>query len=167
LEQLENLPDFASEHVVDALLALTMGLSAVSPENRRNGTEIMKKIIGLEFNGVSGPVSFTPEGDRKDAVYSIFNFYEDDWQNVGTVADEVGSAVIDLDAVCFIGMACGIVPSDMYPIPPARLPRWVAVVISIIAVVLVAVLLHYFCLANEKKKLKSQMTEIEKKVAEI
>jgi len=64
-------------------------------------------------------------------------------------------------------MACGIVPSDMYPIPPARLPRWVAVVISIIAVVLVAVLLHYFCLANEKKKLKSQMTEIEKKVAEI
>ncbi len=167
LERLDEMPDFASEHVVDAILALTMGLSAVSPENRRNGTEIMSKIIGLEFDGVSGPVSFTPEGDRKDAVYSIFNFYADDWKNVGTVGSKVGSAVIDLDAVCFVGLDCGVVPSDTYPIPPSRLPRWVTVVVSIIAVVLVAVLLRYFCLVKENKKLENQMTEMEKKVAAI
>ncbi|KAL7465230.1 hypothetical protein ACHAXS_005564 [Conticribra weissflogii] len=167
LEQLDNLPDYASEHTVDAILALTMGLSAVSPENRKNGTEIMKRIIGLEFNGVSGHVSFTAKGDRKDALYSIFNFYEGDWKNVGTVGIELGSAVIDLDAVCFAGKDCGIIPSDMYPIPPARLQEWVVVVISIIAFVLACVLMRFFYLTKEKKKLESQMTELEKKMAAI
>jgi len=137
------------------------------------------KLLGLDFEGVSGRVRFTANGDRENPQFSIFNYKlwnagetmgeTTSWVDVGSVGSEIGSAAIDIREVCFADVGCGLnsAPNDSYPVPdpiPNKLARWVPTVISIIAVLLVGVTFRYILVARKKKELASQMTAIQKKM---
>jgi len=151
---LEELPTFAAE-TVDSIVAITKAISSMSPENQRDGTEIVQRLRQLDFNGVSGRVQFTPEGDRKDAQFSIFNAQSASrpdgnviWTEVGTTGTEVGTTSLtsDIRDICFGEAGCGLLvaPGDSYPVPPVTLPAWVIVMIVLPVLFLVCVSFKYW-----------------------
>ena len=118
-----ELPNHAAQQMVDSILALVMALVATPPLDRRNGTAVMSNLLDLDFNGVSGRVRFTSDGDREDPQYSLFNLKRIgdtmSWEDIGSTRSVVGSAEISLKDTCFAPNACGlnIAPLDSYPIP--------------------------------------------------
>jgi hypothetical protein len=63
-EPWEDFPDYAAEQMADSIISLVKALSLTPPEKRRNGAFITSNLRNLVFDGVSGSVNFTPEGDR-------------------------------------------------------------------------------------------------------
>ena len=168
-----ELPNHAAQQMVDSILALVMALVATPPLDRRNGTAVMSNLLDLDFNGVSGRVRFTSDGDREDPQYSLFNLKRNgdtmSWEDIGSTRSVVGSAEISLKDTCFAPNACGlnIAPFDSYPIPepaPVQLAVWIPIVLSLIAMLLVGITYRYIRIYHDKKELLSSMTELEKKV---
>jgi ABC-type branched-subunit amino acid transport system substrate-binding protein len=69
---LEELSVFAAQ-MVDSIVALVRAIGEVESKNRRNRTSIAERLRNLDFDGVSGRVHFTPEGDIKDRQFSILH----------------------------------------------------------------------------------------------
>ena len=168
-----ELPNHAAQQMVDSILALVMALVATPPLDRRNGTAVMSNLLDLDFNGVSGRVRFTSDGDREDPQYSLFNLKRIgdtmSWTDIGQTGSEVGSAEISLKDTCFAPSTCGlnIAPMDSYPVPepaPIQLAVWIPIVLAVIALLLVGITYRYIRIYQDKKELLSSMTELEKKV---
>ena len=66
-----DLPDSAADRTVDSVLALSMALSKVPPEQRHNGTAVVGALRRLTFEGVSGRVEFDGVGDIKYPRYTV------------------------------------------------------------------------------------------------
>jgi len=136
-----KLPDYSSEYTVDAIVAMFKALSVTPMELWNDGNIVTKNLRELEFEGLSGKVSFTSEGDRKEPMFSIMNiqFTESDggsseWVEVGTTQNFEGSASFSrygLQGVCFAGLGCGLdaAPDDSPPIPVDKLKIWAPLVI--------------------------------------
>jgi Receptor family ligand binding region/WWE domain len=161
---LDELPLFAAE-TVDSIRALTMAIVAAA--DRRNGKEVVQKLRGIAFSGVSGHVAFTAEGDRKDPLYSLFNAQHDAnnskpvWKEIGTIGTTLSSAKLTngIESVCFAQVGCELpsAPDDTYPPPPYKLPIWAIFLIVVLTIVLVA--LAYNMLRNRHlHALRTSMT---------
>ena len=169
----QQFPDHATVYMVDSILALVMALMKTPPKDRRSENIVMSNLLDLDFDGISGRVRFTPEGDRVDPRYSLWNLKRTGdgalWASIGETGSEVASAEIDKDGICWAEIGCGVeeAPSDSYPVPPIKLPVWVSIVISIIAVLLLGITYRYVRVARRKKELKRQKTEMSLQMSEM
>ena len=125
-----DLPDYAAEYMVDSIIAITKAISSVQPEMWHNGTLVTSHLRNLSFNGVSGLVSFTEEGDRRDAPFSIFNLQMKNgsllWVDVEALGFTDGGANRSnpgVDGICLGATNCNLetLPSDKYPVRPKNL----------------------------------------------
>ncbi|KAI2502797.1 serine/threonine kinase [Fragilaria crotonensis] len=138
-----ELPDYTAEFLIDSILALLTAHSSVPAISRRNGTLVTSKLRNLTFQGVSGNVSFTPEGDRLDPLYTIFNMQiingSRQWVDVGPAG--ATWATPNRTKTCFAVTGCNLkeIPSDQYPVPAKAVEIWVIAVIATMLVVLFAV----------------------------
>ncbi|KAI2502805.1 hypothetical protein MHU86_11629 [Fragilaria crotonensis] len=174
LDVMTELPDYTAEFLIDSILALVKALSLVPRYpaiSRRTGALVTSKLRNLTFQGVSGNVSFTPEGDRLDPLYTIFNMQiingSRQWVDVGRAG--ATGAEPELQSICFAVTGCNLdeIPSDQYPVPARAVEIWVIAVIAVMLVLLIAVMLKYWRSHTKKKALKSSMSEIEKKMKEM
>jgi len=170
-----DLPDYAAEYMVDAILALTIALSTVSPVQRGNPDLISERIQDLGFDGVSGYVSFAPEGHRMNPKFSVYNIqttFKDgvegvEWKNIGTVGTRTGS-FNQTSTACFVGMHCvwsSNAPSDKYPVPKDPvLPGWAVAILVILLVMLLALLIKYW---RSRKSKKDKLAQIDSELDDI
>jgi hypothetical protein len=172
-----DLPDYAAEYMVDSIVSIARALSSLPPSLRRSGTDVTSQLRSLTFNGVSGEVSFTETGDRRDPRFTLFNMQrnkingEVDWVSVGDIGIEVGSANLanGVAGICWASLGCGLdrAPSDKYPVPKEKVAVWIPVLISVIAVMLLAVTGMYFRTRRKKALLKLSMNDMRKKMEEM
>jgi len=170
-EVLDELPPFAAE-TVDSIIAMAKALS--SSPNRRDGPDVVNRLRSIKFQGVSGQVAFTRNGDRSNPQYTIFNAkggavddMDISWTDVGSTGTKVGSvSLYDDDTVCFAEVGCGLenVPDDTYPPLPNPLPRWVAVLISLLVLLLAAMAFKYWRSRRSKNNIKAELEAFQKSI---
>jgi hypothetical protein len=166
-EVLNQLPTFAAE-TVDSIRALAQALATAS--DKRDGEAVVRQLRSLKFNGVSGYVEFTPEGDRKNPQFSMFNAQNKfqngkiAWTDIGSTGTEVGSAslAMGVSGVCFAEAGCGLAspPEDTYPFPPSKIPAWgivLIVCIPILTLLLVYFRLRYWRSRRSKKNIRAEL----------
>jgi len=68
-----DLPNYAVEHVVDSIVAIAKALSLTPKKSRMDGHFVTRRLRELVFDGVSGIVGFTDDGDRLNSTYTIVN----------------------------------------------------------------------------------------------
>ena len=176
----DSMPDHAAEHLVDSTVAMVKALSMVPPEYRHDGELISNTIRSLTFNGVSGPVAFTQEGDRKDPKFSLWNAQvvrtsdgtsNLQWFDVGVTGIDMGSTYLfseshNLDdrPVCFPEVECGVVPPATYKSPSpieVLLPKeaWIAI-LSVVSVLLLVAVAMFFRSRKEVNALQKNMKDL-------
>uniref|UniRef100_A0A7S2I1X7 Poly [ADP-ribose] polymerase n=1 Tax=Helicotheca tamesis TaxID=374047 RepID=A0A7S2I1X7_9STRA len=167
-DMMEELPDYAAETMVDSILALAKALSLVPRQDRYDGKKVLEELKTVNFQGVSGHVSFSPEGDRADPLYSVVNMAHKgkEWNYVGVVSSQSNSANYTLEDICWAEIGCqhSKAPSDKYPVPPTKLAAWAIAVMTIISVLVVALAVKYWRSHQKKKQLKSSISEMQKKM---
>ncbi|CAB9504946.1 TCDD-inducible poly [ADP-ribose] polymerase [Seminavis robusta] len=167
-EILDELPTFAAE-TVDAIRA--MAYAIVMSDDRSDGDAVVRILRELVFDGVSGKVAFTAEGDRKDPKYSLFNVQHDGskfvWKDIGVAGTNFSSANLDkgFQDVCFAGMGCGLAlpPDDTYPPLPYEMPIWAIFLILFLIAVLVALLFmtaKYYRSRRSKRNIKAELNAL-------
>ena len=170
-EPWDELPDYAAEYMVDSILAMAMALSFVPHEMRHNGSLVTSELRNLTFNGVSGKVSFTEEGDRRDPRFTIFNLQKRDevfsWVDVGLTGTRVGDTGLNeggVEAICFAEAGCGLsaAPSDVYPVTEA--PSVLLIVIPVFVFLLLTVTCLYGLTKRREIIIKKNMTEMQIKM---
>lgn len=167
-----ELPDYAAEYMVDSIIAVAKAISTVPVSMRHNGSLVTQELRNLSFDGISGQVRFSEEGNRLDPQFSIFNLQmmndSMSWVDVGTTGTSAGSASWrdGIGGVCVGPAFCNVesLPSDNYPIPPQKVDTWVIAVITVIVFLLLVVLLKYWRSRKKKQALKSSMSDIQKKM---
>ena len=165
-----QLPDYAAEYMIDSILAAVLALSSLSEDERLNGDAVVQAIRGLNFSGVSGPVAFTEKGDRKDPKFSIFNLQEHEsglvWENLGSDATGDGTVDADPDHFCFPSVGCDFdaIPLDSYPANLDPVHKAITVGIPSILAILMLVLWRYCRSKAKKRRLKSNMSEMQKRL---
>ncbi len=153
-----HLPDYAAAYTVDSIIAMTMALALTPVDLRRDGARITQELRSLEFDGVSGFVGFTDEGDRRNPKFSILNCQNIDknggmeWVNVGSTGvnpDSAKFALGGIQKVCFTREKCGLdsAPEELPTLPLEALVIWVPILI----VLLVTLFGVTFCLYRRKK----------------
>jgi len=170
-EVFPELPPFAAE-TVDSIVAMTKAISG--SVDRRDGAFIVERLRQLSFDGVSGRLEFTANGDRKNPQYSIFNSQEGavntdiSWTDIGSTGTEIGSVVLGVNDVCFAGAppVCGMenTPEDTYPEEPLKLPVWVSVIIALLGLLFVAVAIKYWRSHKSKKNIKAELEAFQKSI---
>ena len=146
-----EVSDYSAATLVDSIVALTMALSRVPPNEWNNGTIVTARLRSLNFDGVSGPVAFTPQGDLLNPSFGILNTIRDpttgavNWNAVGTVQSRVaGDQWITnfTNGTCFDAQ-CQLTspPDDTYYVFP--LPIWAVAVIVVTALGFAALLIRY------------------------
>ena len=124
LPRSSRLPAYVAE-TVDAVVSLAMAFDQLSSEQRADGSLVREKLRQVAFEGVSGDVAFTAEGDRADPRYTVVNLgtarsadgIGSEWTIVGSVGTHAGSADITLTDICWPAVGCGQAepPPDRYP----------------------------------------------------
>lgn len=166
---------YAVGYMVDSILAMATALGEVPVDQRRNGTLVTSTLRSLTLNGVSGELSFTDSGHRQDPRFTVSNMQKDAdgnfrWVTIGSTGTEAGSTELYLNQTCFAEAGCGLkeAPSDTYPVPiEPVVDLWVAIVIPIIALLLVAVIIKYWRSHKKKVALKNTMSDMQKKMEEM
>ena len=170
---LDELPGFAAE-TVDAIIAMTKAVSYLYPNTGgpavypdRNGTAIVRKLRELDFDGISGRVQFTSEGDRKDPQYTFLNAQARsthdgsiEWKDVGSLRAETGTVSLNSgEVLCFAKVGCDPpkTPEDSYPVPPVDLPNWVIVIIVVLLLLFVLFAFKYWRSHTKKRKIKAEL----------
>jgi Receptor family ligand binding region/WWE domain len=172
---LDELPPFSAE-TVDAIFALSTAIS--STINRDSSDAIVGHLRQLKFAGVSGPVEFTPIGDRKDPRYSIFNaksIASDgrsgviQWYDIGSVGTTIDSAKLSvgIQDVCFAVSGCGLAaaPDDTYPVPPGAQPVWAVVIVPIVVLLCFGFAAMYWRSKMKKRAYKAELKAFQESIA--
>jgi ABC-type branched-subunit amino acid transport system substrate-binding protein len=170
-----ELPPFAAE-TVDSIVALTKAIASTT-SSRRDGSAIVENLRQLDFGGVSGRVQFTPSGDRKDPLFSIYNSQSGavggdiTWTEVGASGTEIGSVLLanpdeSFAEICFAKVGCGLdmVPDDTYPEDPSKLPVWVSVAISVLGLLFILMAFKYWRSRRSKKSIKAELQAFQKSI---
>ena len=161
-----DLPAFARE-TADSIIALFLALASLLPADRSNGRVVTERLRSLTFQGVSGPVAFTPEGDRAFPQYSILNYQSQSsgsfgWQEVGSVG--VGRGAEFTDPICWAATKkCSLVsnkesiPNDTYPLPEDKLAGWAIAVICIFALLIIFLGIKYWRSKKSKSRIREEL----------
>lgn len=167
-----ELPHYAIAYTVDAILALATALSQVPSSDRRDGIAVTQQLRNLTYDGISGHVAFTENGDRAAPQYSLWNYQMGpegtyDWIDVGSVGSELGSVSLT-NGICFAQVGCNIeermVPKDRYPVPRVRVPAWVTVLLLLFVVALFAVGIKYW---HQRASHKATVEELQSKLSNL
>jgi Receptor family ligand binding region/WWE domain len=174
---LQELPTFAAE-TVDAIVAMTKALAETPAKQRRDGATVVERLRKIQFDGVSGRVEFTTNGDRKNPKYSIYNARTSTlntmgdivWTDVGTVefVANITSASV-ADDVCFAQPAgCGLenIPDDTYP-DNDKLPPWVPAVMAILCLLFIAVAFKYWRSRISKNSIKRTLEAFQNSIVDM
>jgi ABC-type branched-subunit amino acid transport system substrate-binding protein len=168
-----EFPDYTTQHLVDSILAVAKAFSLTPHEFRKNASYVSSMLRSQSFSGISGPVSFTDDGYRRNPKYSIYNMQLIDgiakWVQVGTVGTKIGSANITSSMICFAVAGCNLTeyPSDKYTIKNDWTNEGL---ISVILLCIVALFMVLICLREsikEKNSMKKNMNEIQKRLDEL
>jgi ABC-type branched-subunit amino acid transport system substrate-binding protein len=170
-----ELPVFAAE-MADSIVALGMAITSLPRDQRRDGAAVTSQLRSLEFEGVSGKVEFTKDGNRKNPIYSILNakqgggswdvdavgaFENGDvgWQEVGVVSTSIGTASIDSKSICWADLGCSREesPSDKYDVPRTKLPGWAVAMIVIFVLLSLLVAIKYWRSRRSKLRIKDEL----------
>jgi ABC-type branched-subunit amino acid transport system substrate-binding protein len=171
-----ELPVFAAE-MADSIVALGMAIKSLPLDQRRNGTAVTSQLRSLSFEGVSGQVEFTKDGNRKYPIYSILNAKENGgstgvedaviankngnvgWQDIGDVSTSVGTASIDSKSICWANLGCSReeIPSDKYAVLRTKLPGWAVAIIVIFVLLSLLVAIKYWRSRRSKLKIKDEL----------
>ena len=168
-----ELNHWAVSYTVDSIVSMVRALSDLPPEQRLNGTAVTEKLRNSDGQpGITGEISLTKEGDRQNPQYTVLNYQTVDgnyeWVEVGRTGTVIGSVAMDGKLVCFAGTGCGVdIPDDSYPVPNVKLDTWVLVVIPMISIFLVLVACKYWRSRLGKRRIKENMTELERKMLAI
>lgn len=165
----DELPAFAAE-TVDSIVALTKAI-AFTPFEMRNGESVVKTLRQLGFPGVSGPVRFTPEGDRKDPRYAVYNAKSKNeagdfqWTLAGDVT-KITNVNTSLEELCFAKVGCNLkeAPADMYPMPSTPLAVWATIVIALFGLLFVFFAWRYRRSRMKKNRIKAELEAFRKSV---
>eukprot|EP00538_Stauroneis_constricta_P000233 CAMPEP_0119552200 /NCGR_PEP_ID=MMETSP1352-20130426/5261_1 /TAXON_ID=265584 /ORGANISM="Stauroneis constricta, Strain CCMP1120" /LENGTH=1034 /DNA_ID=CAMNT_0007598393 /DNA_START=93 /DNA_END=3197 /DNA_ORIENTATION=- len=168
-------PDYAVETMVDAIVAMVKAIAAARADmsSPSSGSAIMEKLVEVKFiDGVSGPVSFTANGDRENPRFSILNlrrYHDSEWDIVGNVQVRSSGDIafeIDEDSLCFPGSGCGVIPTDSDPVPKEeyKLPIWVPLLLAAVTVAFCAILFKYQMSKIKKRRLQDQMDKMAKQL---
>jgi ABC-type branched-subunit amino acid transport system substrate-binding protein len=172
----DGLDHYAMEYVADAIVTLVRALSNVPASQRRNGTAITNEIRQLTMNGVSGPVSFTENGDRADPLFSMYNYQKlpdgtFDWIEIGTSGTNASTTkfFVERGDICFAEVGCNLAefPSDVYAIPKPKTPTWVYVVIPIILTLLLGLAFKYWRKSVNHKATMESMAAMQERMNEL
>mmetsp|Transcript_28279 Transcript_28279/g.41030 ORF Transcript_28279/g.41030 Transcript_28279/m.41030 type:complete len:836 (+) Transcript_28279:124-2631(+) len=166
---MEFLPDYAAETMVDSILSLAKALSSLQPKDRAETGHIVNALKNITFSGVSGPVSFTAEGDRANPQYMVMNFPTNtatEWVNVGVAGITPDTVDIDIRAICWASVGCNqaTAPTDTYPVPPNAVPLWGTLLIVVISILFIIIALKYWRSRQKKTRLKANIDEMQKKI---
>jgi hypothetical protein len=165
-----QLPNYAVEYLVDSILAVAMAFNSTPANQSRNASMVTENMRNLVFEGLSGNVSFTNEGDRSNPKYSILNLQRKNdgtlhWSVVGIVGTTNSSIHFDSSKkLCFSGgFGCNQeqrFPSDEYEMQLD--PTY-----YLFAVVLVITFIMGFMLCRFKQKnkiLTAEKTDMEERM---
>lgn len=128
----DHFPVFAAE-TVDSMVAFATALLHTRQGNRlSDGVSTVEELRRLEFEGLSGPVSFSEKRDRKEPKFAIIQGGHTNGTvvEIGSTGVQVGTAAVKFGLLCFPGKKCGSIPSDSYPVPKEKLAGWVLGTIS-------------------------------------
>lgn len=123
------MPDYAAENMADSILSIAMAIASIPREQRLDGSLVASALLNLKFDGISGPVSFTEDGDRRDPRFTIFNLQPSStgalWVDVGVAETRVGESRSNVLRWCWLWACCdslGLVSysSDNVDRPPLR-----------------------------------------------
>jgi ABC-type branched-subunit amino acid transport system substrate-binding protein/type II secretory pathway pseudopilin PulG len=174
-EEWDALPDYAAEYMVDAIVVLVKALSSLPHEDRTDGALVTKRMRQLTWQGVSGQVQFTENGDRLDPKFTVFNIRNDGGAKGLVIWDDVGSVTVDSDAregdtkldwakLCFAELPCGVIPTDRYKVPKDQIVLWVPIVLTIILFILLLVLVKYWRSKASKRRNRLEMQNMAKQL---
>lgn len=90
-----NFQDSAAFRTVDCVTALAMALSSVAPDQRKNGTAVVRALRSLKFEGISGPIEFNERGDWANPRYTVRTLPQKGGEFVSIGSVSPGSVDID------------------------------------------------------------------------
>jgi ABC-type branched-subunit amino acid transport system substrate-binding protein len=160
-------PDYSAEYLIDSILAVAKAYDSTPTSLRNNVSVVSSTLRSLVFDGVSGPVSFTKEGDRAEPKFSIYNMQSingiSQWVLVGSVETDVKTFDIPKSTkICFAVRGCNIdlrYPSEDYPTSNWIIPTLVSVGVTLL---ILSLLLVRSTL--KQRILQKNMSEIQKKI---
>jgi len=163
-----SLPNFAPQ-LVDSILATVLALDGGDPNNSKQHGSFTTAMRSLDFQGVSGRVQFTDEGDLKDPTFAIVQRQRWEWVSIGTTGIQSGSEMPSSDAsFCFPVTGCvsslSDVPDDSYPVPRTKLPVGAVVGIVLVVVALLAVAFKYWRSHRSKANLKREFKAFQESI---
>lgn len=167
-----NLPDYAAEYTVDSIIAMAMALARTPVDLRKDGERITQELRSLKFQGVSGFVSFTNEGDRNNPLFTILNWQNSNdgmgWVEVGSTGVTPYSANLynGIQDVCFTREKCGL-DSAPEELPPLPLEAHVWVPILIVLLVTVFGVVFYLYRRKKNQVAREQKAKIAAQEAEL
>lgn len=162
----DDFPIFWAGYMIDGIIMMVKALSVLPAELRCDGTLVTSTLRTLSFQGLSGPIEFTPNGDRSNALYSIINLQRDDnngdftWKDIGSTSVQVGTAGLNGERICFASnndVCTRTIPDDSYPIPRDRLEVWVIILVIIPFILLVIMIIKYRRSRMSKKAIKAEL----------
>ena len=167
-----ELPDYAAEYLVDSILVAALALSAVETEDRMNGALVTEALRDVSISGISGYLRLDSRGDRAEPKFSVFNLQAVgpnealEWIDVGVASTYLSQTEADLRDFCFADVGCNLfaAPLDSYPVPGQPVSKAVTIAIPIILALFSLVLWRYCRSKAKKRRLKSTMTEMQKRV---
>lgn len=152
-----------ADQFADSILLLAKALTAVGPEQRRNGELVVDTIRNISFEGLMGQVSFTPSGDLANPQYSVLTkpSHNVSWLNIGHVDVKNAKINVDYKQMCYAQIGCtSNIPSDRYPMPKERLQWWIWFVIGVLGLVC-------FLFVRQKVKTRSVKEKLRQIEAEL
>ena len=131
-----DLPDSAADRLVDGVLALSMALSNVPDNQRRNGTALVTALRNLTFQGVSGLVGFNEKGDRANPRFTVLTLPKrgTEYINIGSVSP--GSVDVNHSKICYAEIGCVDYKPSEKPLIDNTMEGWAIAVIALLAAML-------------------------------
>jgi hypothetical protein len=158
-----ELPVFAAEFV-DSIVAMTKAITLT--KDRQDGAAVVQNLRKLDFEGVSGRVQFTPEGDRMNPQYSIFNAQSIGsngaiaWKDVGVSGSGVGTLTFHSDnqEVCFPKVGCRVSewPDDTYK-QRDSLPFWILMLVVAFGLLFVVFSIKNWVSRRKLRRIKAEL----------
>ena len=161
-----GLPSVIVEYMVDSIVSLTMALALIPSGRRREGALVTDLVRKQQFQGLSGLVKFTEDGDRANAQFTLLHLRpaldsNDDyyWAEIGVTGTTPRSATINLGDICLHGQGCGLKSAfdDSYPPPKNRAPAWVPVIVVLLLLLFIVVAIKYWRSRKSKQVIREEL----------
>jgi ABC-type branched-subunit amino acid transport system substrate-binding protein len=168
-----ELPNYSAEYLVDSILAVALAFNSTPYKDWSNASLVTDTMRNLSFEGLSGNVSFTKEGDRENPKYSIINLQRKSdgtlhWEWIGDVKTTQNSTNFDSSKkICFPGeFGCNnkqMFPSETYNLPINRNLYFLAIILVLLLLLVIMIWRN----DKKQKSLQVEMSNLQERKKEI